>query len=109
MTLSIKEKRTHVNPEMEKSKAELRKEDRYLESENKNLRLDLDKRLFKGIESLSRKSEYIDDKGKSKNVSMRMLLTEAALDLMEKYERGEGEYKLEPGEEWSWKDYKGKN
>jgi hypothetical protein len=108
MTLAIKKKRTHTNPEMEKSRAELMKEDRYLESENKNLRLDLDKRLFKALESLSRKSEHIDENGKIKSVSMRMVVTEALVDVFEKYERGEGEYPLEADEEWSWKDYKAK-
>lgn len=81
------------------------KED-YLTGTVANARVDLDKRIHKGVKKLADSTECItplaDGQVKVKSVSMRMLMTEALLDLFAKYEAGEGLYPLDPDEDWSW-------
>lgn len=74
-------------------------EDDYLSGQATNGRFDLDKRIHKSLKSLANATET--EQGKS--VSMRMLLTEALLDLFTKYEKGEGKYQFDIDEEWNWK------
>lgn len=65
-----------------------------------NGRFDVDKRIHKALKNLANATET--ENGKS--VSMRMLMTEALLDLFDKYDANEGKYPFDPDEEWSWKD-----
>jgi len=64
-----------------------------------NARIDLDKKLHRSLKNLATITETEDKKA----VSMRMLVTEALLDVFEKYNNGEGKYSIEKGEEWNWK------
>jgi hypothetical protein len=80
----------------------------WLEGAVHNGRFDIDKRLHRALKSLSMVTESPEEQDngdiKFKSVSMRMLMTEAVLDLMEKYEKGEGNYPFEEGcEDWNWK------
>lgn len=78
----------------------------YLTGQVSNARVDLDKRIHKGIKKLADSTECIikesDGNVKVKSVSMRMLITEAMLDLFEKYEAGNGKYPFDPDEDWNW-------
>lgn len=56
-------------------------------------RVDLDKRIWKGVKQLSADTRTDEDKA----VTFRMLATEALLDLFEKYENGEGQYDFDIG------------
>ncbi len=74
--------------------------DDFLSGPVHNGRFDVDKRLHRALKNLSNVTET--EAGKS--VSMRMLMTEALLDLFDKYDQGEGKYPVEEGESWTWKD-----
>jgi hypothetical protein len=73
--------------------------DDYMTGPVSNGRFDVDKRIHKSLKALSNAAETED----GKSVSMRMLLTEALLDLLQKYEAGNGRYPLDSDEDWSWK------
>lgn len=97
--LSIKKDRTRTNAGKEAAINTVTADD-YLTGPASNGRFDLDKRIHKGLKNLANATETDD----GKSVSMRMLITEALLDLFDKYDEKKGKYPLEQGEEWSWKD-----
>ena len=72
-----------------------------------NLRFDMDKRLTREVKGLAACVEHLEPKNgeiKVRAVSLRMLLTEAVIDLLDKYQDGNGKYRFEAGEEhWHWK------
>lgn len=85
------------------------KKDDYLGPNVHNGRFDVDKRLHRSLKNLammttSPENQKGSDEIKFKSVSMRMLMTEALLDLFDKYERGEGKYPFEDeDEQWRFK------
>ena len=87
------------NDTTEKSKAlDALVKDDYLSGPVSQCRVDLDKKVHKGALALSR--DLVTDEGK--RVSFRMIFTEAMLDVLDKYERGEGNYKFDDDVDWSW-------
>lgn len=81
---------------------EAMREENYLDGPITNGRVDLDKRIHKALKNLGTATVTDDDK----TVTMRMLMTEALLDLFEKYEEGNGKYQFDPDEKWSWSERK---
>jgi hypothetical protein len=81
---------------------EVMREENYLDGPITNGRVDLDKRVHKALKNLGTATGTDDDKA----VTMRMLITEALLDLFEKYEDGKGKYQFDEDETWSWHDRK---
>lgn len=67
-----------------------------------NGRVDLDKRLHKALKGLGNATTTDDNKV----VSLRRLMTEATLDLLEKYEKKKGKYEFDQDQDWSWKEVK---
>lgn len=63
-----------------------------------NGRIDLDKKLHKTLKNLGNSTTTTDNKV----VSIRRLMTEALVDLFEKYQKGEGKYPFDTDEDWSW-------
>ncbi|CAK2831597.1 hypothetical protein EA007_05970 [Vibrio anguillarum] len=96
--LSIKDKKPRDHSGKEAAMKAVMREEDYLDGPITNGRVDLDKRIHKSLKGLGT-STTTDD---NKTVSMRMLMTEALLDLFEKYEAGEGKYKFDEDEDWSW-------
>jgi|GEM_PF-5712298 len=86
--------------------ADVMSQDDYLTGQVANARVDLDKRIHKAVKKLADSTECIthlnDGEIKVKSVSMKMLMTEALLDLFIKYEEGNGIYPFDPDEDWSW-------
>lgn len=80
--------------------------DDYLSGQVANARVDLDKRIHKAVKKLADSTECITPLAggevKIKSVSMKMLMTEALLDLFIKYEEGNGLYPFDQDEDWIW-------
>mgnify|MGYP000063287300 CR=1 FL=1 len=96
--MSIRKRQDNDSPEKKAAIKSVLKEDDYLTGPTTNCRVDLDTKIHKALKSLGA-STSTDD---SKAVSMRMLITEAILDMFDKYENKEGKYNLD--EKWSWTD-----
>lgn len=67
--------------------------DNYLGTNVHKARVDIDRDIWKILNEL-KYSTTTDD---NKSVSARMLITEALVDLLNKYENGEGKYPFESG------------
>ena len=67
--------------------------DDYLGTNVHKARVDLDKRIWKGVKQLSADTRTNEDRA----VTFRMLATEAFIDLFDKYEKGEGKYDFDIG------------
>lgn len=65
----------------------------YLGTNVHKARVDIDRDIWKNTNEL-KYSTITED---SKSVSARMLITEALVDLLNKYERGEGKYPFDEG------------
>jgi len=103
--LAPKSNRNRTNAAKEAAIDEVSKPDDYLNSPVHNGRFDVDKRLHRALKNLGTVTENpVNDKGniKIKSVTMRMLMTEAVLDLLKKYNDGNGKYPFEEGESWDW-------
>lgn len=96
--LSIKKDRSRSSSGKESAIDAVTADD-FLTGPVSNGRFDVDKRIHKALKNLANATET--ESGKS--VSMRMLMTEALLDLFDKYDDGEGKYPFDQDEEWSWK------
>lgn len=83
----------NISREKQEALAIVSQIDDYLGTNVHKARVDLDKRIWKGIKQLSTDTRTDEDKA----VTFRMLATEAFVDLFEKYERGEGQYDFDIG------------
>lgn len=78
----------NISREKQEALAIVSQVDDFLGTNVHKARVDLDKRIWKGVKQLSADTRTDEDKA----VTFRMLATEALLDLFEKYESGEGQY-----------------
>lgn len=78
----------NISREKQEALAIVSQLDDFLGTNVHKARVDLDKRIWKGVKQLSADTRTDEDKA----VTFRMLATEALLDLFEKYESGEGQY-----------------
>ena len=80
----------------------------YLSGETHKARYDIDKHLHKQMKKLLTKVEHVEalpnGEMKVNTVTGRMLLTESILDVLNKYERGDGEYQFQSDESYEFKD-----
>lgn len=85
---------------------EMTKPDNYLDGPVHNGRFDIDKRLNRALKDLAAATENPEmgdnETLKIKSVTGRMLLTEATLDLLDKYAAGNGKYPFETEGSWEW-------
>ena len=100
--LGIKSDKKSSHAGKDAAMREVMREENYLDGPITNGRVDLDKRIHKSLKNLGTATVTDDDK----TVTMRMLMTEALLDLFEKYEEGKGKYQFDPDEKWSWSERK---
>lgn len=102
-----KNKTTNIHKAKIDALNSVNKEDEYLDGSVSFVRVDIDKRVHKAIKDLSNSTELVTQLSnghiKTKSVSMKMLFTEAILDLFEKYKKGEGKYKFdEETKDWQF-------
>lgn len=107
--LSIKKSTKSASPEKEAAEEDLQKKEDYLSPHNTvNARFDIDKHLHKQVKFLANDTicREIDKQGhvNFKTVSIRMLFTEAVIDLLDKYAKGDGKYMFEdPDTIFNWR------
>lgn len=83
----------NISREKQEALAIVSQVDDYLGTNVHKARVDLDKRIWKGVKQLSTDTRTDEDRA----VTFRMIATEALLDLFEKYEKGEGKYEFDIG------------
>lgn len=83
----------NISREKQEALAIVSQIDDYLGTNVHKARVDLDKRIWKGVKQLSTNTRTSEDRA----VTFRMLATEAFIDLFEKYENGEGQYDFDIG------------